>query len=48
MLSIRKKLVEAMELDTATEALLPARFLLALEREVHVPVEENCVIVPSS
>ncbi|MGD8667148.1 MAG: hypothetical protein PVI58_14170 [Desulfobacterales bacterium] len=36
ILSIRKKLVEAMEPETAIEPLLPARFLLALEREVHI------------
>ena len=36
VLSIRKKLVEALEPDTAIEPLLPARFLLALEREVHI------------
>jgi hypothetical protein len=36
MLSIRKKLVEALEPELATEALLPARFLLALEREIHI------------
>ncbi len=36
MLSIRKRLIEAMEPETAIEPLLPAGFLLALEREVHV------------
>lgn len=36
MLSIRKKLVAAMEPETAVEPFLPARFLLALEREVHI------------
>ena len=36
MLSIRKKLVEAMEPGAAIEPLFPARFLLALEREAHI------------
>ena len=36
LVSIRKKLVEAMEPDLAVGPLLPARFLLALEREVHI------------
>jgi hypothetical protein len=34
--TIRKKIVEAMNADLSKEALLPIRFLLALEREVHI------------
>ena len=36
MVSIRKSLIEAMEPDLAAGPLFPARFLLALEREVHI------------
>ncbi len=36
MVTIRKRLVEAMDPDLFEEQLLPIRFLLALEREVHI------------
>jgi hypothetical protein len=36
IVSIRKKIVDAMDLDLSEEQLLPIRFLLALEREVHI------------
>jgi hypothetical protein len=34
--TIRKKITEAMDCDISEEPLLPIRFLLALEREVHI------------
>jgi hypothetical protein len=34
--TIRKKIAEAMDSDLSEELLLPIRFLLALEREVHI------------
>ena len=34
--TIRKKIIEAMDSDLSNEPFLPIRFLLALEREVHI------------
>ena len=36
MISVRKKLIETLAPDLATGPLLPARFLIALEREIHI------------